>query len=52
MIYKLFSIYIVGNVILTNPCMIFFTDFQPLKADEDEDDTVVNIMFPLEPPVS
>ncbi|XP_010937039.1 protein HEAT INTOLERANT 4 [Elaeis guineensis] len=25
--------------------------FQPLKADEDEDDTVVNIMFPLEPPV-
>ncbi|KAG6537320.1 hypothetical protein ZIOFF_002407 [Zingiber officinale] len=24
---------------------------QPLKADEDEDDTVVNIMFPLEPPI-
>ncbi|OAY74799.1 hypothetical protein ACMD2_15088 [Ananas comosus] len=25
--------------------------FQPLKADDDEEDTVVNIMFPLEPPV-
>ncbi|KAJ6795275.1 uncharacterized protein M6B38_253615 [Iris pallida] len=25
--------------------------FQPLKADEDEDDTVVNIMYPLEPPI-
>ncbi|KAJ0974120.1 hypothetical protein J5N97_016085 [Dioscorea zingiberensis] len=25
--------------------------FQPLQADEDEEDTVVNIMFPLEPPV-
>ncbi|XP_039119163.1 protein HEAT INTOLERANT 4 [Dioscorea cayenensis subsp. rotundata] len=25
--------------------------FQPLKADEDEDDSVVNIMFPLEPPI-
>ncbi|XP_042427713.1 protein HEAT INTOLERANT 4-like isoform X2 [Zingiber officinale] len=24
---------------------------QSLKADEDEDDTVVNIMFPLEPPI-
>ncbi|ONK65225.1 uncharacterized protein A4U43_C07F34960 [Asparagus officinalis] len=24
---------------------------QPLKADEDEDDTVVNIMYPLEPPI-
>ncbi|KAG6486200.1 hypothetical protein ZIOFF_054770 [Zingiber officinale] len=26
-------------------------DLQSLKADEDEDDTVVNIMFPLEPPI-
>lgn len=24
---------------------------QPLKADEDEEDTVVNIMYPLEPPI-
>ncbi|KAG6538432.1 hypothetical protein ZIOFF_003553 [Zingiber officinale] len=32
------------------PC-VFVVDLQSLKADEDEDDTVVNIMFPLEPPI-
>lgn len=51
MICKLFFIYIVANVVLTL-WHDFLTDFQPLKADEDEDDTIVNIMFPLEPPVS
>ncbi|CAL9117604.1 unnamed protein product [Musa textilis] len=30
------------------PCKSYV---QSLKADEDEDDTVVNIMFPLEPPI-
>lgn len=30
----------------------FTTDFyNPLKADEDEEDTVVQIMYPFEPPV-
>lgn len=27
-------------------------DYMPLSPPEDEDDTVVNIMYPLEPPVS
>jgi hypothetical protein len=29
-----------------------FTDYMPLNPPEDEDDTVVNIIYPLEPPVS
>lgn len=32
--------------------MICVTDFQPLEPPEDEEDTVVNILFPIEPPVS